>query len=105
MKSPSTSLNVRCYVLCYEPAVDAILILLTERNADIQKSIVFQNVFEKPFEILKNEEGIDGGVIIQDCLTLMSNLIKFNVPNQVIKTVHTFRKTILESFQRMWMYR
>jgi hypothetical protein len=64
------------------------LINLTEKNADIQKIVAFENAFERLFAILLEEGAVEGGIIVQDCLQLMHNLLRYNSSNQ-----NLFRET------------
>ncbi|KAJ1654168.1 Vesicle-mediated ER to Golgi transport protein [Dispira simplex] len=59
-----------------------LLIDLSEQNADIQKIVAFQGAFERLLEIIEQEGGIRGGIVVQDCLQLMHNLLRYNVSNQ-----------------------
>ncbi|CAO3679777.1 unnamed protein product [Umbelopsis vinacea] len=59
-----------------------LLISLTEINADIQKIVAFGNTFERLLAIIEEEEGISGGIIVQDSLSLTYNLLRYNVSNQ-----------------------
>ncbi|CAG8537684.1 11807_t:CDS:10, partial [Racocetra fulgida] len=45
-----------------------LLIALTENNADIQKIVAFENAFERLLEIIAEEDGLSGGIIVQDSL-------------------------------------
>ncbi|KAJ3167303.1 Vesicle-mediated ER to Golgi transport protein [Geranomyces variabilis] len=65
-----------------------LLIALTQNNADIQKIIAFENAFERLLGIIIDEGATDGGIIVQDCLQLTHNLLKYNVSNQ-----NLFRET------------
>ncbi|KAL2912602.1 Vesicle-mediated ER to Golgi transport protein [Polyrhizophydium stewartii] len=65
-----------------------LLIALTHSNADIQKIIAFENAFERLLAIILDEGATDGGIIVQDCLQLMQNLLRYNVSNQ-----NLFRET------------
>ncbi|KAI8819235.1 p115 like vesicle tethering protein [Fimicolochytrium jonesii] len=65
-----------------------LLIALTENNADIQKIIAFESAFERLLGIIVDEGATDGGIIVQDCLQLTHNLLKYNVSNQ-----NLFRET------------
>ena len=69
---------------------EAILLLvgLTDGNADIQKLVAFENAFEVLFDIIAQEEGVSGGIVVHDCLQLLSNLLRFNPSNQTF-----FRET------------
>ncbi|KAF0403962.1 vesicle tethering protein [Gigaspora margarita] len=59
-----------------------LLIALTENNADIQKIVAFENAFERLLEIIAEEDGLNGGIIVQDCMQLTHNLLRYNVSNQ-----------------------
>jgi len=60
-----------------------LLISLTESNADLQKIVAFENAFERLLAIIEEEGAISGGIIVQDCLQLVQNLLRYNVSNQV----------------------
>ncbi|XP_071107811.1 general vesicular transport factor p115-like [Haliotis cracherodii] len=63
---------------------DALLLLiqLTKGNANIQKIVAFENAFERLIEIIRDEGNSDGGIVVEDCLLLLLNLLKNNVSNQ-----------------------
>ncbi|TKY63193.1 Golgin candidate 6 [Spatholobus suberectus] len=65
---------------------EALLLLthLTCEAEEIQKIVVFEGAFEKIFSIIKEEGGSDGGVVVQDCLELLNNLLRSNASNQVL---------------------
>ncbi|KAL6986295.1 Golgin candidate 6 [Sarracenia purpurea var. burkii] len=65
---------------------EALLLLthLTHEAEEIQKILVFEGAFEKIFSIIKEEGGSEGGVVVQDCLQLLNNLIRNNASNQVL---------------------
>jgi len=65
---------------------EALLLLtyLTHQAEEIQKIVVFEGAFEKIFSIIKEEGGSDGGVVVQDCLQLLNNLIHNNASNQIL---------------------
>ncbi|XP_022900877.1 general vesicular transport factor p115 [Onthophagus taurus] len=58
-----------------------LLIQLTKNNANIQKIVAFENAFDKLFEVIKQEGYSDGGIVVEDCLLLMLNLLKNNTSN------------------------
>ena len=60
-----------------------LLISLSRSNAEIQKIIAFENAFEKLLSIILQEGVTDGGIVVQDCLQLTHNLLRYNVSNQV----------------------
>ncbi|XP_057964996.1 golgin candidate 6 [Malania oleifera] len=65
---------------------EALLLLtyLTREAEEIQKIVVFEGAFEKIFSIIKEEGGSEGGVVVQDCLELLNNLLRNNASNQIL---------------------
>uniref|UniRef100_A0A0D9Y007 Golgin candidate 6 n=1 Tax=Leersia perrieri TaxID=77586 RepID=A0A0D9Y007_9ORYZ len=65
---------------------EALLLLtyLTRDAEEIQKIVVFEGAFEKIFSIIREEGFSDGGVVVQDCLELLNNLIRHNASNQML---------------------
>ncbi|KAK4846661.1 hypothetical protein QYF36_020498 [Acer negundo] len=65
---------------------EALLLLtyLTREAEEIQKIVVFEGAFEKIFSIIKEEGGSEGGVVVQDCLELLNNLLRSNSSNQIL---------------------
>ncbi|KAG1472429.1 hypothetical protein G6F56_001544 [Rhizopus delemar] len=60
-----------------------LLIGLTRNNTEIQKIVTFQATFEKLLYVIEEQEGISGDIVVQDSLTLMHNLLRYNVSDQV----------------------
>ncbi|KAI9473710.1 MAG: p115 like vesicle tethering protein [Benjaminiella poitrasii] len=60
-----------------------LLIDLTRNNTEIQKIVTFQATFEKLLTVIEEQEGISGDIVVQDSLTLMHNLLRYNVSDQV----------------------
>lgn len=65
---------------------EALLLLtyLTREAEEIQKIVVFEGAFEKIFNIIKEEGGSEGGIVVQDCLELLNNLLRNNPTNQIL---------------------
>ncbi len=63
---------------------DALLLLiqLTKGNANLQKIVAFENCFDKLADIVETEGHSDGGIVVEDCLRLMLNLLRNNSSNQ-----------------------
>merc|ERR1719264_416906 len=63
---------------------DALILLfkLTKGNANLQKIVAFENAFDKLFEIMEAEGWTDGGIVVEDCLRLLLNLLRNNPSNQ-----------------------
>eukprot|EP00210_Caulerpa_lentillifera_P009258 g8824.t1 len=55
-----------------------ILTKLAEDETRIQNSLVQSGVFQKLFDIIQGEGGCEGGIVVQDCLELISVLLKNN---------------------------
>ena len=60
-----------------------LLIALTPSSPDLQKLVAFENAFDRAFAIIDAEGGLtNGGIAIQDCLSLLANLLRLNISNQ-----------------------
>lgn len=58
-------------------------------QTELQKLIAFEDAFARTFKIMQSEGGLaEGGVVIQDCLSLLANLIRHSTSNQSL-----FRET------------
>lgn len=44
--------------------------------------MAFENGYDHIFEIIRSEGFADGGVVVEDCLILMINLLRNNPSNQ-----------------------
>lgn len=56
---------------------------LTSQSPDIQKILAFEGAFEKLFNIVNAEGGVDGGLVVLEALTTVESLLRFNTSNQV----------------------
>lgn len=68
---------------------EALVVLsdLTRSSSELQKVFVFEDVFAKVFAMIHADGGLtQGGIVVQDCLSLLANLIRFNVSNQMYFT-------------------
>ncbi|EIW65889.1 hypothetical protein TREMEDRAFT_45944 [Tremella mesenterica DSM 1558] len=63
---------------------EALLLLpvMLSGNADLQKIVAFSGAFERLFDIIRQENGVNGGIVVQDALTVVGCLLRFNVSNQ-----------------------
>ena len=60
-----------------------LLVTLTPSSPDLQKLVAFENAFDRIFEIIKAEGSLTyGGIVVQDCLSLLANLLGLNASNQ-----------------------
>ncbi|KAF8645775.1 hypothetical protein AX16_007584 [Volvariella volvacea WC 439] len=55
---------------------------LTSQSPDIQKVLAFEGAFEKLFNIVTGEGGIEGGVVAHGALTCVDILLRYNASNQ-----------------------
>jgi hypothetical protein len=61
--------------------------LLIYQNADIQKLLAFEGAFEKLFNIVTQEGGVEGGVSAEGALSCVDSLLRFNSSNQVSQLI------------------
>ena len=83
----STSTIVTLLDDIHEPVRDeAILLLMTIVNDSphVQKLVAFENIFDKLFSIIKEEGGLRGSLVVNDCLSLINNILKYNTSNQAL---------------------
>lgn len=59
-----------------------LLMALVNNNFNIQKLVAFENTFERIFDIIEEEGGIRGSILVQDCMTLLTNMLTYNASNQ-----------------------
>ena len=60
-----------------------LLTVLTPSSPDLQKLVAFENAFDRIFNIIDAEGSLThGGVVVQDCLSLLANLLRLNGSNQ-----------------------
>lgn len=60
-----------------------LLTALTPVSPDLQKLVAFENAFDRVFAIIDSEGSLThGGITIQDCLSLLANLLRLNISNQ-----------------------
>ena len=56
---------------------------VTQYSAELQKLVAFEGCFDRIFAIIDSDGGLSqGGVVVQDCLSLLANLIRYNHSNQ-----------------------
>ncbi|TIB17974.1 hypothetical protein E3P92_00861 [Wallemia ichthyophaga] len=58
-----------------------ILLYITDFNSELQKIAAFEGIFDKLFNIILTEGAIDGGILVQDCLHCIQNLLRYNSSN------------------------
>jgi hypothetical protein len=61
----------------------AVIQILITQNTEIQKIFAFGAAFEKLMGLVSQEGGIEGSIVVQESLTCVDTLLRFNVSNQV----------------------
>ena len=60
-----------------------LLVALTPSSTELQKVVAFENAFDRIFAQIESEGSLThGSSTVQDCLSLLANLLKLNVSNQ-----------------------
>ena len=67
--------------------------LLIAKNQDIQKILAFQGAFEKLFNTIESEGGIESRVNAESALSCVDTLLRFNSANQVGYDFHLSAST------------
>ena len=66
----------------------ALLLLVDLTNVsqtELQKLIAFEDAFQRTFNLIQSEGGLsEGGIVAQDCLSLLANLIRHSHSNQAL---------------------
>ncbi|CAG7952541.1 unnamed protein product [Penicillium salamii] len=66
-----------------------LLIALTPTSEELQKLVAFENAFEILLDLINKEGALSLGTeVVEDCLSLLAHLLRFNVSNQ-----SSFRET------------
>ncbi|CUI15154.1 Hypothetical protein, putative [Bodo saltans] len=59
-----------------------LLAALTATNQELQTIIAFENGFDSLFQIIQEESGLAGGVVVTDCLSTIMNMLRGNNATQ-----------------------
>jgi intracellular protein transport protein USO1 len=60
-----------------------LLVALTLSSTELQKLVTFENGFERIFSLIEVEGSLThGSEVVEDCLSLLANLLRLNVSNQ-----------------------
>ena len=78
---------------------------LISQSADIQKVLAFEGAFEKLFNIVTQEGGVDGGAVASGALTCVDGLLRFNTSNQVRVLVSCMRFCFLNILYQVLIVR
>lgn len=83
---------------------------LTQSSLELQKLVAFESAFDRVFNLIHLEGGLtQGGIVVQDCLELLSNLVRYNPSNQslfresgcVLKLAELLRTTNSQTSDQM----
>ena len=82
---------------------DALLLLiqLTKGNTNIQKIVAFENAFDRIYDVILQEGGIEGGIVVEDSLLLMVNLLRGNYSNQNFFKEGNYIQKLSPMFQQL----
>lgn len=86
----------------------ALLLLteLTKSNTEIKKIVAFQDGFELLFKIMEEEDIASGGIIVQDCLVFLNNLLRDNTANQnhfrIVGCIHKIKNVLVLELSDFW---
>ena len=82
---------------------DALLLLLqlTRSNRQIQKIVAFDNAFDRLLGVIQEEGWSDGGIVVEDCLMIVHNLLGGNNSNQVFFREASHIQLVVPFFQQL----
>ena len=80
---------------------DALLLLLqlTRSNRQIQKIVAFDNAFDRLLAVIQEEGWSDGGIVVEDCLMIIHNLLGGNNSNQTFFREASHIQLVVPFFQ------
>lgn len=71
----------------HEPIRDEAILLLmavVNESSHVQVLVAFENIFGRLFTIIEEEGGLRGSLVVNDCLSLIHNILKYNTSNQTL---------------------
>lgn len=78
---PSFDVTATSLMLAAEAIV--LLIALTPGSEELQKLVAFENAFDLVFSLIEAEGSLShGSEVVEDCLSLLANLLRLNASNQ-----------------------
>lgn len=96
-----------------EPIRDEAILLLmavVNDNSHFQKLVAFENIFETLFSIIDDEGGLRGSLVVNDCLSLINNILRYNTSNQTLffetgnlaHIMHLLREPLSQEEEFFW---
>ncbi|THH16564.1 hypothetical protein EW146_g4110 [Bondarzewia mesenterica] len=82
IKSKSTELIILLGGLSIPVKSVVLIAAMIRQSTEIQKILAFEGVFEKLFNIITQEGGLDGGMFVEDILKIVDTLLRYNTSNQ-----------------------
>lgn len=61
-----------------------LLMAVVNNSTHVQGLVAFENIFERLFSIIDEEGGLRGSIVVNDCLSLVHNILKYNTSNQTL---------------------
>lgn len=97
----------------HEPIRDETILLLmavVNDSPHVQKLVAFENIFDRLFTIIEEEGGLRGSLVVNDCLSLVNNILKYNTSNQTLfletgnipKLAHVLNEPLTEDEEFFW---
>ncbi|KAH9925704.1 p115 like vesicle tethering protein [Amylocystis lapponica] len=76
---------------------------LISQSPEIQKILAFEGAFERLFNIVASEGGLDGGAVVRDALACVDGLLRFNQSNQSYLRATPLTPLLLSGFAlQLW---
>lgn len=72
---------------------------LISQSAEIQKVLAFEGAFEKLFNTVTQEGGVEGGAVTMEALSCVDGLLRFNTLNQVRGSHLTMRILLIIGYR------
>lgn len=70
---------------------------VTQGSIELQKLVAFENAFDRIFNLIRAEGSLArGGIVVQDCLSLLANLLHLNAANQSLFREMAFVKKLAQ---------
>ena len=76
-----------------------LLLQLTRSNRQIQKIVAFDNAFDRLLGVVRDEGWSDGGIVVEDCLMIIHNLLNGNNSNQAFFREASHIQLVVPYFQ------